>query len=135
MKSNKFSAVAQWIAQIVAALILLQTLFFKFTAAPESVAIFQTLGVEPWGRIFSGVVELVAGVLLLLPKLKHWGAFIALGVMGGAILSHLTVLGIEVGGDGGALFAMALVVAACCSYLLWSNKSRFLKLLLKKKLA
>jgi putative oxidoreductase len=103
------------ILRIVAALILLQTLFFKFTGAPESVWIFTQLGVEPWGRIGSGVIELIAAVLLLIPRTAWVGALIALGVMSGAILSHLFILGIAVQGDGGLLFGLALVVFVCCA--------------------
>ncbi len=103
-----------WVAQIIAAIILLQTLFFKFTAAPESVYIFSTLGIEPYGRIGSGVAELIASVLLLVPRMAWAGALLGLGIMTGAIFSHLTVLGIEVQGDGGQLFAYALIVFVCC---------------------
>lgn len=99
-----------WLLRLVVAAILLQTLFFKFSAAPESVYIFTTLGLEPWGRIGSGVAELVAAVLLLLPATTALGALLALGVISGALVSHLTKLGIEVQGDHGLLFALALVV-------------------------
>jgi hypothetical protein len=96
--------------QLIVAGILLQTLFFKFTGAPESVYIFSTLGAEPWGRVGSGIVELIASVLLLIPARTTIGATLALGVISGAIVSHLTILGIEVQGDGGLLFALALIV-------------------------
>lgn len=99
-----------WVAQLVVAGILLQTLFFKFTGASESIYIFQTLGMEPWGRYGSGVAELVAAILVLIPATAAVGALLALGVISGAIASHLTVLGIEVQGDGGLLFGLALVV-------------------------
>ena len=99
-----------WFLQLVAAVVLLQTLFFKFTGAEESVYIFSTLGMEPAGRIGSGIAELVASILLLTPFTVTVGAVVALGVMFGAIASHLTVLGIEVQGDGGLLFALAVVV-------------------------
>lgn len=102
--------VVSWICRIAAAIILLQTLFFKFTAAPESVYIFTKVHGEPWGRIGSGVLELIAAVLLLFPRTVWAGALLALGVMAGAILSHLTVLGIEVMNDGGLLFMLALIV-------------------------
>jgi len=102
--------VVSWICRIAAAVILLQTLFFKFTAAPESVYIFTTVHAEPWGRLGSGVVELIAAVLILIPRTVWAGALFAIGVMAGAIVSHLTVLGIEVMGDGGLLFALALIV-------------------------
>jgi putative oxidoreductase len=102
--------VFSWFLRITAALILLQTLFFKFTAAPESVYIFTKVGAEPWGRFGSGVVELIAAILLLTPRFTWLGSLLALGVMAGAILSHLTILGIEVQGDKGLLFALALTV-------------------------
>ena len=101
-----------WAMQIVVAVILGQTLFFKFTGAPESVYIFETLGAEPWGRIGSGLVELLAVILILSPRRAAYGAVLALGVMAGAIGSHVTKLGIEVQGDGGALFGMAVLVFA-----------------------
>ena len=106
---------ASWALQLVVAAILAQTLFFKFTGAPESVWIFSTLGAEPWGRIGSGVVELIAIVLLVTPATVTLGALLGLGTAGGAILSHLTLLGIAVvnsdgSSDGGLLFALALIV-------------------------
>ena len=107
---NRTQTVISWILQVLTAGILFQTLFFKFTAAEESVYIFTTLGLEPWGRIGSGVAELIAGVLLLVPRTVTWGAALSLGVISGAILSHLTRLGIVVKGDGGLLFALAVGV-------------------------
>lgn len=106
----KSLAAVSWVLQLSAAAILLQTLFFKFTGAEESVFIFSTLGAEPWGRIASGVVELVAAVLLLYAPTATVGAALAMGVMVGAIGSHLTILGIEVRNDGGLLFGLALTV-------------------------
>ena len=102
-----------WVLQLSVAVILLQTLFFKFTGAEESVFIFSTLGVEPWGRYASGAVELVAAVLLLFPGFAAYGALLSVGVISGAIVSHLTVLGVEVRGDGGLLFALAMIVFIC----------------------
>ena len=100
-----------WAAQLIVAVILLQTLYFKFTGAPESVHIFETLGLEPIGRIGSGVAELVASILLLIPSTAAVGGLLAAGVMVGAIGSHLfTPLGIDVQGDGGLLFGMAVTV-------------------------
>jgi putative oxidoreductase len=118
MKALNAATAASWVLQLVVAGILLQTLFFKFTGAAESVYIFSTLGAEPWGRIGSGVVELVAAVLLLVPATTTLGAALALGVITGAILSHLTVLGIEVQGDGGLLFALAVIVFCASTVIL-----------------
>ena len=102
-----------WVCQIIAAIILGQTLFFKFTGAPESIFIFTTLGAEPWGRIGSGVMELVAVALLLIPRTPALGAGLAIGLMAGAIGAHLTKLGIEVQGDGGTLFGLAVTTMVC----------------------
>ncbi len=102
--------VVSWILRAVVAVILLQTLFFKFTGAEESVYIFETLGMEPWGRIGTGVAELVAAILLLVPATVVYGAVLSLGVIAGAIVGHLTELGIEVQGDGGLLFGLAVAV-------------------------
>jgi hypothetical protein len=99
-----------WLLQGIVAAILLQTLFFKFTGAEESVYIFRALGAEPWGRIGSGVAELIVAGLLLTPRFAVIGALGALGVISGAILSHLVVLGVEVQGDGGLLFGLAVMV-------------------------
>lgn len=122
MRSSTLRTAVVWTCQIVAAAILFQTLFFKFTAAPESVYIFSTLGLEPWGRIGSGVAELIACVLLLVPRSAAVGALLALGVISGAIASHLTRLGIVVMDDGGLLFGLALVVFACSAVVLWVRR-------------
>ena len=112
MHNTKTRTRVAWLLQVMVAAILLQTLYFKFTGAPESVYIFQTVGMEPWGRYGSGVAELVAAVLLLWPGRAAWGAWLALGVISGAIFFHLTKLGLVVQDDGGLLFALALVVFA-----------------------
>jgi len=118
MKALNVALIASWVLQLVVAGILLQTLFFKFTGAPESVYIFSTLGAEPWGRIGSGVVELVASILLLVPATSAVGAALSLAVITGAIVSHLTILGIEVQGDGGLLFGLALTVFVASAIIL-----------------
>src|SRR6266850_542483 len=104
--------ILDWLLRIAVAVILLQTLFFKFTAAKESVYIFTTLGAEPWGRIGSGVVELIASLLLLLPRMVVFGAILALGTISGAIFAHLTKLGLTIPAvdDHGELFALAALV-------------------------
>ena len=98
----------------------MQTLFFKFTAASESVYIFSTLGMEPWGRIGSGVFELIASVLLLIPATVLPGAAMATAATGGAIFFHLTKLGVALTpvGDHGELFSLAVVVTLCAAMLL-----------------
>ena len=112
---SKAVTVLSWVCRLTAAIILLQTLFFKFSAAKESVYIFSTLGMEPWGRIGSGVFELVASVLLFIPGTVMLGALMALAATGGAILFHLTRLGVALTavGDHGELFALAVVVVIC----------------------
>jgi hypothetical protein len=115
--------VFSWVLQLLAAAILLQTLFFKFTGAEESVYIFSTLGMEPAGRIGSGVVELTAAVLLLVPSTAAAGALLALTAMAGALLSHVTLLGIEVQGDGGLLFGLALAVFVSAAIVLFFRRT------------
>lgn len=115
--------------RVVVAVILLQTLYFKFTGADESIYIFSTLGMEPYGRICSGIAELIASILILIPRTTLLGALIGLGVMIGAILSHLFVLGIEVQNDGGVLFIMAVITFLCCSVLVYQNKNAIPNLL------
>src|SRR5262245_62462645 len=122
MELTKTQTIISWILQLVAAAILFQTLFFKFTGAEESVYIFTTLGLEPWGRIGSGIAELACCVLLLWPSTVTLGAFLSLAVITGAIVSHLTKLGIEVQGDGGLLFGLALGVFAGSLALLWIHR-------------
>ncbi len=116
--TKKTSIIFLWVLRVVPAIVLLQTLFFKFSAAPESIYIFSTLGLEPWGRILVGILELIAAVLLLIPRTTFFGAFLGMGLMGGALFSHFTKLGIVVQNDGGALFILALIVFVSCICLL-----------------
>ena len=122
MKNHKLEYIS-WAAQIIAAIILAQTLFFKFTAAPESVALFTKLGVEPFGRIGAGVMELITVILLLIPRRAWLGAIFGIVTMGGAIMAHLTIIGIESNGDGGYLFFLALITLTCCLTVAYIRKS------------
>ncbi len=117
--------IVSWSLRLIAAVILLQTLFFKFTGARESVYIFSTLGMEPWGRIGSGVAELIAAALLLAPRTVPYGALLSLGVISGAIFFHLTKLGIALTAvdDHGELFALAVVVFLCSSAVLAMHRA------------
>ena len=113
-----------WALRLIAAVILVQTLFFKFSAAKESVYIFSTLGMEPWGRIGSGIFELVASILLFIPSTVTIGAAMAFAATGSAILFHLTRLGVALTavGDHGELFALAILVTVCASTLLLMHR-------------
>ena len=122
MRLSNIPVAMSWALQLIVAGILLQTLFFKFTGAAESVYIFSTLGAEPWGRIGSGMVELIAALLLLYPATITLGALLSLGVITGAIVSHLTILGIEVQGDGGLLFFLALAVFVSSAAILFLRR-------------
>ena len=130
---TKSQNIISWVSRIIAAVILLQTLFFKFSAAPESVELFTTLGLEPVGRIGTGIVELIAGILLLVPRTAWLGALISLGVITGAIFSHLTILGINYNGDGGVLFTMAVIVFVSSAVALWLERTHVP--ILKKSIA
>ncbi|HEX6890228.1 MAG TPA: DoxX family protein [Chryseolinea sp.] len=126
---NSIPNILYWSARLLAALILLQTLFFKFTGSAESVYIFTKVGIEPWGRILVGMLELAAGVMLIIPGTAWIGAILSLGMMAGAIVMHLTLLGIEVQDDGGYLFFLALVVAICSAYTLAKNADKITAIL------
>ena len=125
MPLSKALNILDWLLRIVVAVILLQTLFFKFTGAKESVYIFTTLGAEPWGRIGSGVVELIASILILVPRTAVFGAILALGTICGALFAHLTKLGIKLPAvdDHGELFALAMVVLVCSAVVLFLHRS------------
>jgi putative oxidoreductase len=121
---KKVSLSLYWPARLIAVIILAQTLFFKFSGAPESIYIFTTVGMEPWGRIGIGILELGAAALLLFNKTAWFGGVLALGLMSGAIGMHLTRLGISVQGDGGYLFFLAVSVAVCSAFILLRNKAK-----------
>jgi len=113
-----------WIVKLAAAVILIQTLYFKFSGAEESVYIFSTLGMEPYGRIGSGIVELIAALLLLVPRTALLGALLGAGTMAGALASHLLFLGIEVKNDGGTLFILAIITLLCCLVVIYNQKDK-----------
>ena len=117
-----------WLLRIIAAVILLQTLYFKFTAQPESVELFTKLGMEPWGRIGTGIGELITAILLLIPRTTLLGAVMGVGLMSGAIFFHLTKLGINFGGDA-ILFSYAVITFVCCSCLIIIFKKNIPQLL------
>jgi uncharacterized membrane protein YphA (DoxX/SURF4 family) len=129
--SNKYFL---WALRIIAALIMLQTLFFKFSGAEESIYIFSTLGIEPWGRYGSGVAELIASILILIPRTTGLGALMGMGVMSGAIVSHLTKLGIVVKDDGGQLFIYASIVFLSSAILVFIERATILQQLKARKL-
>jgi len=124
-----YNLIAVWALRVIAAIIMLQTLFFKFSSSEESVYIFTTVGMEPWGRIASGIVELIASVLILFPRTTWIGAALGIGVMSGAIFFHLTKLGLVVKNDGGELFIYALLVFLCCLALLFIYRNDMLMFL------
>lgn len=109
----KLTIIITWVLRLLAAVIMLQTLYFKFSGHPQSVALFTQLGMEPWGRIGTGVLELIASILILYPRTTGWGALLGLGLMSGAIFFHLTKLGIVFDGDA-VLFTYAVIVFICC---------------------
>lgn len=124
----KIKTIASIALRLIAAGILLQTLYFKFTAQPESIYIFSKVGIEPWGRIGTGIAELIASVLLLIPSTIVVGAILAAGIMAGAIFTHVFILGISVQDDGGLLFAYAVITFAASLILLLMYKSRLAQL-------
>ena len=120
---NRTTKIISWAARIIAAVILLQTLFFKFTAHPDSVLLFTTLGMEPWGRIGTGIAELIVSGLLLMPRTAWLGALGSLGVVSGAIFFHMTKLGIVFNNDGGTLFTLAVIVFVASAVALYLHRN------------
>ena len=124
--------VVLWILRLVPAIILLQTLYFKFTAHPQSVKLFTQIGMEPYGRIGTGVIELIAAILLLIPRFTGYGAILGLIMMTGALYFHLTKIGIYFDGDA-VLFMYAVITFVCCAILVFLYKNQ-LEQQLKRKL-
>lgn len=120
-------AIIFWAARLLAAIMMLQTLYFKFTASDESVYIFTAIGMEPWGRILVGMLELIAGAMLLVSPTAWIGALLGLSLMSGAIMMHLTILGISVQGDGGQLFIYAVLVAIACITVLIMDRVKVIR--------
>jgi len=110
------------VLRIIVAVILLQTRQYKFTGHPKSVYIFSKVGLEPYGRIIIGFLELISSMLLLIPKTVWIGATLTLGVIGGAILMHITKLGVEVNNDHGMLFITALITFVLSTIILWLKR-------------
>lgn len=132
-----------WAIRIIPALIMLQTLFFKFTAAPEPIHIFTALlgKYEAFGRIGTGIIELIGGILLLYPRTSVFGAILGAGTMAGAITSHIFILGINVQyidsqkmlvNDNGSLFLSALITLTCCSIIIFQQRNFLLNLIKQK---
>lgn len=130
MKKN---IIVSWALRILAAGLLLQTLYFKFSGAEESIYIFTEVGIEPWGRYGTGVAEAIAAILLLLPSTIAFGALMGAGIMAGAIASHIFILGIEVKEDGGQLFIYALIILIACVIVGWQNRQQLISLLQRFK--
>lgn len=123
---SKSVKITNRVLAILSAIILLQTLYFKFSAHPDSVQLFTELGMEPFGRLGIGIFELIAGILLLYPKTTAYGSLLSLGIISGAVFFHLFILGIEVNGDGGSLFGMALAVFISSTILVLINRNKLL---------
>lgn len=125
--------IVNWVIRLVPVIIMLQTLYFKFSAAPESVYIFSKIGMEPYGRIGIGILELIASILIVIPRTTSYGAVLGLGLMLGAIQFHVTELGIEVQNDGGKLFYLAVTVAVFCVLLIAIHRQQIFSLFSKNK--
>lgn len=124
--------IAYIVARLAAAFVMGQTLYFKFTGSPESMYIFKMVGMEPWGRWLIGILELIAVVLLLIPRAAWAGGLLAVGLMIGAIGMHLTILGVEVMDDKGQLFYYALIVFLSGLFVVFNNKDKILTDVLPK---
>ncbi len=124
----KVQTIVAWILRLVAVVIMVSTLYFKFTAHEQSVRLFTVLGMEPWGRIGTGIFELIASILILYPRTTGWGAGLGCGLMAGAIFFHLTKLGVKFDGDYG-LFTEAVIAFVCCAVLLLIYRNQILNVI------
>lgn len=124
----KFTNIILWVLRLLAAVIMIQTLYFKFTMHPQSVKLFTELGMEPWGRIGTGIFELIASILILYPRTTGYGALLGMGLMAGALFFHLTKLGIVWDGDAW-LFIYALTAFLSCAILVLFYRKQLLSLL------
>lgn len=128
-KVSRTAGFISWLLQVLAAIILLQTLYYKFTGAPESIYIFETIGMEPLGRYGSGIIELIAALLLLVPRLNWMGAILASFVMSVALYIHIFNLGLEIKGDGGSMFYLAVTTCVCSLAILWIRRKKMVQTL------
>lgn len=112
------------ILKITIAVIMIQSLFFKFSGAQESIDLFTKLAGkrEAFFRIGIGILELITSIILFVPQKTWLGASLSLGIMSGAVLSHLTILGVAHHNDGGALFFCALLALVSSSILLYLHR-------------
>lgn len=129
----KLPTILQWVLRLIAAIIMLQTVYFKFSGAEESVYIFTQMGIEPWGRYATGIAELIASILILYKPLTAFGSLMAVGIMSGALVSHILVLGVVVKDDNGLLFSYALIVWLASVILAWLNRAQLVDFLKKFK--
>ena len=129
MMKTKINNYLPIVLKVILAVLLIQTLRFKFTGHEDSVYIFTTIGMEPWGRIGIGILELIASILLFIPKMNIFGILLTIGLMFGAVFMHFTKLGIVVKNDGGTLFGMAILCLFLALILLWLSKNKIRKLL------
>lgn len=120
------------ILRIIIAIIYIQTLYFKFSGQPESVYIFKQLGCEPFGRIGSGIIELIIAILILIPKTKLLAAIMSVFVISGAVFSHLFILGIEINNDGGTLFVLGVIVLILSLLIVLIDKNKLLNFNIKQ---
>lgn len=128
----KTTTIISWVLRIAISIIYLQTLYFKFTGHPDSVYIFSELGLEPYGRIGVGVIELIVSILLLINKTKLLSIIVSLGIITGAIASHLLVIGITIKEDHGGLFTLAIIIFTLNIVLIYLHKTDFSKILKNK---
>lgn len=114
--------IISWILQIVVAVLLAQASVFKLISDPDTVSLFTKLGMEPHGRIMTGIFELLACILLLIPVSSIYGALLAAGLMSGALLGHITKLGFT--GPEGELGIMAILILLASLVILFLRRAQ-----------
>lgn len=119
---NKAEKLISIVFQIIAALILANAAFGKFSGNEMSVHVFHELNILET-RIVIGIIEVLAA-LLLLSKIPQYGALLGFGTMLGALIAHVSILGMEIHGDGGQMVMMMAVVLLSSIIVMWINRRR-----------
>jgi putative oxidoreductase len=119
--TGKIMHVGLWILQIGAAGMFLMVGFFKLSGDPRMVGLFDAIGLGQWFRYVTGSLEVLGALLLLIPRLSGLGALLLMGVMLGAVPTHLFVVG------GSPLLAITLLIVT--GVVAWGRRKRTMNFL------
>jgi len=110
-----------WVLQIAAAGVFLMVGFLKLSGNAQLVGLFQAIGLGQWFRYLTGTLEVAGAILLLIPRTSGLGALMLVGVMVGAVMTHLFIVG------GSPLMAIILLIVT--GLVAWGRRQRTMNLL------